>query len=84
MVDGLNHEGSGDFTADNTKLETQTTIDSLDVNYGGIAYLKRAAIDYKADFDLDLKNSVYAFKENELRVNNLLLLLFLKIYNLGD
>jgi uncharacterized protein involved in outer membrane biogenesis len=73
IVDGLNHEGSGDFTADNTKLETQTTIDSLDVNYGGVAYLKRANIDYKADFDLDLKNSIYAFKENELRVNNLAL-----------
>jgi hypothetical protein len=73
IVDGLNHEGSGDFTADKTKLETQTTIDSLDVNYGGIAYLKRATIDYKADFDLDLKNSVYVFKENELRVNNLAL-----------
>lgn len=73
IVDGLNHEGSGDFTSDNTKLETETNIDSLDVNNGGISYLKRANLAYKADFDLDLKNSVYAFKENELCINNLLL-----------
>ena len=73
VLDGLNHEGSGDFTADNTNLETQTTIDSLDVNYGGIPYLKRANVDYKADFALDMKNSVYTLKENELRVNDLML-----------
>jgi uncharacterized protein YihD (DUF1040 family) len=45
----------------------------MDVAYGGIAYLKRANLEYKADFNLDLKNSVYAFKDNELRLNNLLL-----------
>ncbi|HPH81565.1 MAG TPA: AsmA family protein, partial [Flavobacteriales bacterium] len=73
LLDGINHSGSGDFTADVTNLETLTTIDSMDVVYGGIAYLKRANLEYKADFNLDLKNSVYAFKDNELRLNNLLL-----------
>ena len=73
LLDGVNHTGSGDFTADNTNLETLTTIDSVDVLYGGMAYLNRVNMEYKADFALDLKNSVYAFQENELRLNDLVL-----------
>ncbi|MCB0820902.1 MAG: AsmA family protein, partial [Bacteroidetes bacterium] len=69
----LNHSGSGDFTADNTKLDTQTNIDKLDVWYDGVHYLNKALIDYKAIFDLDLKNSKYSFLENELKLNDLAL-----------
>ena len=69
----LNHTGSGDFTADNTKLETETTIERFDLWYDGIHYLNKAKIDYKAIFDLDLRNSKYAFKENELKLNDLAL-----------
>jgi hypothetical protein len=72
-INGLNHNGSGDFTADQTDLETETKIDSIDLIYGGISYLKKAKVDYTAKFFLDLKNSAYQFKENELKINDLLL-----------
>ena len=72
-ISGLNHSGSGDFTADQTNLETETKIDSIDLSYGGIPYLKKAQLDYTANFFLDLKNSAYQFKENELKINDLLL-----------
>ena len=73
VVKGLNHKGSGDFTADRTQLSTETSIASLDYNYGGISYLKKAKLNYAADFDLDLKNSIYAFEKNELTLNDLIL-----------
>lgn len=70
---GLNHEGSGDFTADQTNLVTKTTIDSLDLAYAGVNYLSKVKISYDAQFALDLKNSKYSFLENELQVNDLFL-----------
>ncbi len=70
-LQGLNHFGSGDFTADRTTLKTQTTIDSMDLSFDGIQYLSKVNVEYNADFDLDLKNSAYAFLENALRLNDL-------------
>lgn len=70
-IDGLNHSGSGDFTADRTTLKTQTTIDSLDLSYDGISYFRKVRVQYDADFDLDLKNSAYAFLDNALQLNDL-------------
>lgn len=70
-IDGLNHTGSGDFTADRTTLKTQTTIDSLNLTYEGIQYFKKLRVQYDADFDLDLKNSAYAFLDNALQLNDL-------------
>ena len=72
-VFNLNHSGSGDFTADNTKLETETTIETLDVVYEGIKYLNKVQVKYDAIFDLDLKNSKYSFLENQLSLNDLVL-----------
>lgn len=70
-LEGLEHEGSGDFTADQTRLDTETQIDSLSISYDGIPYLRKALLKYKAGFQLDLKNSIYAFEENELFINDL-------------
>lgn len=70
---GLNHEGSGDFTADQTNLDTKTTIDTLDLTYEGMTYLSKVKIAYNAQFALDLKNSKYSFLENELQLNDLFL-----------
>ncbi len=69
----LNHSGSGDFTADNTKLDTETGIERFDLWYDGVHYLNKSKVDYKAIFDLDLKNSKYSFLENELKLNDLTL-----------
>ena len=71
QIEQLNHTAKGDLTADFTNLTTNSTIESLTFIYGGLAYLKKVKVDYKADFGLDLKNSVYEFKENELAINDL-------------
>lgn len=65
----LNHDGSGDFTADQTLLETTTKIDALDFVMSGIKYFNQTKIDVKMNLDMDMKNSKYTFKENEVKLN---------------
>ncbi len=72
-VINLNHTLSGDLTADLTNLSTETKIDTLSFSYGGISYLSKANFSLDADFEADLKNSKYTFKDNELQLNNLFL-----------
>jgi hypothetical protein len=73
VIRGLNHSGKGDFTADVTNLDTETSIDSMDLTYGAIKYFNKVKLNYKAAFNLDIKNAKYTFKENELQLNNLFL-----------
>jgi hypothetical protein len=70
---GLNFNLSGDMTADFTALKTVTTIDTLNLKMDGINYMRNAIIEAKADIDADLANSKYTFKENEFKVNELIL-----------
>lgn len=70
-IENADHEGSGDFTADFTDLETETKIEAFSFTYSGVPYLVRAKLGYKAGFGLDLKNSVYEFRENALSLNDL-------------
>ncbi len=72
-IHNLNHTGSGDLTADQTVLKTTTQIETLDITYDDIQYIKKAKANWDADLDLDLKNSKYTFDKNELKINELLL-----------
>lgn len=69
----LNHEGKGDFTADQTLLQTVTGIDTIDFVYGGIPYMKKVKADIKMDLDMDMKNSKYTFKENSIKLNEFIM-----------
>ncbi len=71
LVEGLNHDLSGDFSLDFTSLKTHTTMDSLTIRYEGINYLDHVNAGLDADVDADLKNSIYTLKQNELRLNEL-------------
>lgn len=84
QIEQLNHTAKGDLTADFTNLSTNSTIEGLTYVYGGVAYLKKVKVDYKADLGLDLKNSIYEFKENELGINDLMLKLVGKIEKPAD
>lgn len=67
----LNHEGSGDFTADLFKLQTNTEADAVTFAYGGIPYLIKTKTAIDADIDVDAKNSKYSFKTDEIALNAL-------------
>lgn len=70
-MEGVNHTGEGDFTLDIFDLKTNTNIDALTVDFDGMRYLKKAKTSLDAGFTIDLPNSKYTLKENELLVNAL-------------
>lgn len=71
QAEGVNHKLSGDFTADLTDLKTNTLIRSMDVNYDGVDYLHNNEVAFDADIEANLKNDIYKFEDNELRINAL-------------
>ncbi|CAN5204660.1 hypothetical protein BH23BAC1_BH23BAC1_07850 [soil metagenome] len=70
IVDGLNHNGSGDFTQDIFDLSTQTTINALSVNFEDIEYLTNKRVEADIVLNMDLPKSKYTFKENTVRLND--------------
>lgn len=72
-MEGLQHEGKGDFTQDLFVLRTNTTATATDLWYGGVKYLHRTEMKLKADLDMNMPESRYTFKDNELVLNRLVL-----------
>ena len=71
IISGMNHTLKGDFSADQTKMQTKTEIQQMDVVYEGIKYLNKASLLYNANIDADFKNEIYTLKKNELKINEL-------------
>jgi hypothetical protein len=72
-LDDLNFEGKGDLTQDIYDLITKTTIASTTVKSGGTTYLSKTKIDAAVDLVVDNKASKYTFKENSVKLNDLVL-----------
>lgn len=70
LVD-LNHSGEGDFTQDVFDLDTKTEIGEMTAESGGIGYLKKAKVKLDAGFNIDMPNSKYTLRENDLTINTL-------------
>jgi hypothetical protein len=71
LLEGVEHTGSGEFTADLYDFVMKTAVERLSVNYGGMQYLKNARADWDATLNADMKNMKFTFKENNLKVNAL-------------
>lgn len=70
VIDSLNHEGTGDFTASKLDLKTQSTAKvSLDMDK--VNYMKNVSLTLDAILGLDLEKSKYTFKENKALINQL-------------
>jgi F0F1-type ATP synthase membrane subunit b/b' len=69
-MQGFNHEGSGDMAADVFDLVTKTSIEKTVVDFDGTRYMNGTKVTADATMNIDLKNSVYTFKENEFGVND--------------
>lgn len=67
----LNHSGEGDFTQDVFDLNTRTRIDEMTAEAGGVPYLKKAKVSFDAGFNIDLPNSKYTLRDNDLKINEL-------------
>jgi vacuolar-type H+-ATPase subunit H len=75
IIKDLNNTLSGDFSEDFSSLKTNTQIESLSVKMDGIDYLSHAKMHYMATIEADLKNSIYTLGKNELKLNELQLVL---------
>ena len=70
-IEGLQHEGSGDFTADNFTLSTKTNADAVNFTMASIPYLVNTKTRINADIQVDNKISKYTFKTDEIALNEL-------------
>lgn len=72
-VNDLVHEGSADFTLTQFDVDSHTEIEAVTVAMDGVAFLNKTNIALKAVLGIDLDKMMFAFKQNELRVNDLAL-----------
>ncbi len=70
-ISGLNHEGSGDFTADLFTLTTKTTADAVSFSYGNVPYLSKTKASIDADIQVDNKTNKYTFTAGKVALNEL-------------
>jgi hypothetical protein len=70
-ISGLDHEGSGDFTADIFTLVTKTKAEAVSFNYESVPYLINTKTNIDADIQIDNKTNKYIFKTNDIQLNNL-------------
>lgn len=66
----VNHEGTGDFSLDQSQLDTNTEA-IASFRLGEIEYLSDNTVSLDAVFQMDLENQQYTFLENEARINEL-------------
>lgn len=70
-MEGLEHEGSGEFTADLYDFTMKTGVEKMSVNYGGMQYLRNARADWDAVLAADMPNMKFTLKNNKLKINDL-------------
>ncbi len=68
---GLNHTGSGKFSANVFDLDTKTNIAGLTANMEGISYLRKAKVELDAVINMNIPELIFALKDNSLTVNDL-------------
>ena len=70
VIDSLNHEGTGDFTAQKLDLVTKSTA-KISLDMDKVNYMKNVALTLEAVLGIDLEKSKYTFKENKALINQL-------------
>lgn len=71
VLKDMNYTMSGDFTQDVFTLSNLLEIAETSFSMGGAGYLTKVKTRFKADLDMDMPNMKFAFKENELDLNDL-------------
>lgn len=71
LIEGLDHQGKGDFTQDLFTLQTTTRAEGVTFRYGPIPYLLRTKTTMDADIQVDNQTSTYTFQKGKARLNTL-------------
>jgi AsmA-like C-terminal region len=72
-LEGLHHTLSGNFSQDSLGVRTRTHADRTTVRFAGTSWLAGVRLDFDANVDADLAHERFAFRDNELRLNDLAL-----------
>ncbi|MBS3913680.1 MAG: AsmA family protein [Bacteroidetes bacterium] len=67
----FDHSSTGDFTADNFTMETETHTPSLILGYGGINWLYKIKTDVIAKIQMDMKSYKFSYEKASAKLNNL-------------
>lgn len=70
-IQGLNHQGKGDFTQDLFTLQTNTQAKGISFRYGAIPYFKDTKASLDADIEINNKENAYTLNNSKLLLNNL-------------
>ncbi|MBS1651766.1 MAG: membrane assembly protein AsmA [Bacteroidetes bacterium] len=73
-IKNLNYTLKGDFTQDEFVLSNALDINQITFSMGPVNYLTKTKIAFKANLEMNMPQSKYTFKENELSLNNLTLM----------
>lgn len=71
-VNKLYHSGSGQFRNTEFDLQTETSIDDLQLIQAGLPYAKDMQLDSRMTIRVDLNKNRYELAENEITINELL------------
>jgi uncharacterized protein involved in outer membrane biogenesis len=83
-VAGLTHSLRGDFRQSRFDLRTHTAADAVSLRFAGVPYLSRARLDVRADLDVDAAAGRVTMRDNQIRLNELLLALSGSVAADGD
>lgn len=67
---GVEHKGKGDFLNDVFDYDTETIIRHFSLNYDKIQYLNRKTIGIDLTMEMNLPESKFTFKENEIKIDH--------------
>ncbi|MCC9165385.1 AsmA family protein [Pontibacter harenae] len=67
----VNHTGSGDFEQNVFDMESHTTSDRFIMTYDGVNYIENGRLAGDVTMAMDLDKSLYTFKDNNIRLNEL-------------
>lgn len=70
-AEGLNHEGSGDFTEVVYELQTATQAEKVTLAYEGLSYLNAAEAELDMALKMDMGNMRFDLLDNSIRFNAL-------------
>ena len=70
-LEGIDHQGSGDFSKDQFDLETSSKLLIDDLSYQGISYLSQKQMSGDMTMEINLVDSKYTFKQNAININQL-------------
>lgn len=73
LIDTLDFLLKGDLSESKTTLNMNTTIAQLSFVMEGVKYLRKVNVGFSSDFEADMDSSHFVFKENEFRLNDIIL-----------